>query len=83
MPNLKTKKRKSGVAAKLSVMKTKKQVLPQSIPKANSLHVSAVKPELTVIKPELTSIKPSTHNSPVDKTLHGLTDLTFQARPQT
>ena len=78
MPNLKTKKRKSGVAAKLSVMKTKKQVLPQSIPKANSLHVSSVKLEPIVIKPELSIIKPSTHNSPVDKTLHGLTDLNFK-----
>ncbi len=64
MPDLKTKKRKTGDAAvKLTAMKTKKQV--------QAMHVSSVKPEITIAKP-------ATHNSPVDKTLHGLTNLNFK-----
>jgi len=77
MPDLKTKKRKIGVAPKLSVMKTKKQVIAQEKPRETKINVSSVKLEPIVIKPEINVIKPSTHDSPNDKILHSLTDLNF------
>lgn len=55
-------KTKKARSEKLLAMKTKKQKVSQ--------HVSAIKPEVSVDKP-------STHNSPIDKILHGLTDLKF------
>lgn len=75
MPNLKTKKRKHNMQ-KLVDMKTKKQHKTQHL----SQHVLSVMSNrpVTPITPVTPIEKPSiTHNGPVDKIIHKLTDITF------